>query len=485
MATTRVTPRLIRRIALLAAALGLLAWYATWARARVQARPPLDPDHLLSTLRVDPPTDPDDVTPALAPLLIELAAGIQSRSFNQYAGWRYAPSEPGIDVEIALTGPWQPKDRPALQSVIDGLRDPELRAQLTRLHALRGKPWHADVWGWQYGGAERHFEAVPEVVDLLLADARYFHHLGDADTARDDLETAWWLACTLPPDSLAACRYQAHAEWAWHTEFWYQMQEGIVPDATRDAAAAWLATAPESGALWERAVAGHRRLLQTVLDATYTRDEHGDGWIDFGAEYRAVEVLNTATWSVMPEVAAPVGNLFSFLWNDRATVDRKIDRTCDALADHYRSGHDDLWRFEDIPGTALNALDGHLLAELTTDNSAAPLEQVLQTAGRRATLRIQIALNRYRAAFGHYPITLDRLVPQWLPELPRDPNRAADEPYSYSPATADQFHIDSGLAYPQSARPDAAEDTRQQQTPSYFLSQPGSRLPPVPIEVSP
>ena len=161
------------------------------------------------------------------------------------------------------------------------------------------------------------------------------------------------------------------------------------------------------------------RFRERLIDKCYTNDGRGGGWPDLCTAHQA--------WNGGPE-RSPWWNLGSCFFNDRRTVLAKNERWTGALVD------------ADLPdvSAALAHLDRLTAAHRAWTVVDFPAEFTLSPGGAgrpreqrryimmasvytgREAIRAGLALAAFRTGRGAYPDRLEQLVPEFLPELPKD-----------------------------------------------------------------
>jgi hypothetical protein len=221
-----------------------------------------------------------------------------------------------------------------------------------------------------------------------------------------------------------------------------------------------------------------RTAQQDLLQRIYTDDGAGSGRITPDG-YTWFRMLTGA----LPDVPKPLNPILAVLIADRAEQAASFDegiRLAEALvknpADHYPAWvarHESLFR--------PNLVNRYRLALTNVMEPALAkcAQTQIQTRTRVLATATRLALERHKLAHNHYPDTLDRLLPTYLPELPADPFNPGhpikyllrdNQPILYSvgangvdnqatpaPRNADAANLEARFADPNGPSPDAPE----------------------------
>ncbi len=424
----------------LAVGAALLAAFGRYAYLRLTVMPPRPMDRYYAGLCPERTPSADDVTAELLPVLLTLGQDI---TFNcppppkgmawdwRQGGLPSSPDHPSVppfgilDVLDTLNGDWGPATRPHLQAVMAHLELGLTRRELDELRAWRGRAWCYCTWAELSGqsGVVTH-RKVRAAVKVLAADARYQHaQLHDTDAAWEDLKTGLWLADSLTPDSLisilvsAACQQYCLDELRNMT-----LERDISPALAADMDATLRAISPLADR-WRSAVRGEAAAWQAGVDACFTRDADGNGWLDVTVQ--APYLLAVNRWSA--PTAPPCSrawNLASVFYNDRRTVEAKLRRFVALLERVGTQPYADaLSAFHGIEGHAapFNVFDGRSFSAMTRISSRRAFQTVANGEASRRATRLIVALQRFKAEHGDYPDALAELVPGHIDTLPPDP----------------------------------------------------------------
>lgn len=160
--------------------------------------------------------------------------------------------------------------------------------------------------------------------------------------------------------------------------------------------------------------------IDTLLDAYYTDDGSGDGWLVL-----SVTPLGSDGFTAqggLTEAHSSVWNLMSFAFKGRAAM----RRTLESHWDYYRTFDTVPYRQVRLPqseysyfGRPKRLIDGPL-ADVAIEIDGAALDRVASRVARRRGAVVMLGLSAYRHAHGRYPDSLDALVPDYLDSLPLD-----------------------------------------------------------------
>jgi hypothetical protein len=196
------------------------------------------------------------------------------------------------------------------------------------------------------------------------------------------------------------------------------------------------ATLPDATMLWQYEVDIEINTLTRRLDATYTRDESGNGWL-------VLSRLNNVFMNpqLASEPRAGIWNVLSPLYNDRRTIAAKIERVR-----HSLERINGVWSVEAdaelgriADHSPFNLMDGPLASGYLLRFTQERLRAfVRRTATYRATL-VAIALSAYRGEHSEYPSSLGDLVGTYLGAVPIDPFDG--RPFRYIPKPAEDDFV--------------------------------------------
>lgn len=423
-------------------AVALLVWFGRYAYLRLTVMPPRTADNLYEGLCEQRPAEPGDATEELSAVVAVLNQPATFVRPNPPAGYEWSDPRAGawlaygrgpwftprtaqttLDVGDAINGEWTPAMRPHLQAVITWLTSQATDDQLDKLRRLRGRPYRFDVWAsYPQPYPRLSATAVLQLARDLAADARYQHaERGDLPGAWEDLKTGLWIGEGLPPDALSsllaklACQMYCLDELQ-HMTLEHELSAELAADMDRTVGD--LVPALEG---WRPAITGEGRFWQAIVDACFTRDADGNGWLVLSAEARVFSGLPGYSGAGGSE--ARIWNLASIFYNDRATVEGKVRNSIAATIAAGGLEYTDAVHALDTSARydwSINRLDGHRL--LGSGFYATRLYQLVvrHEAARRAT-RLMVALNRFKAERGQYPERLSELAPTYIAELPPDP----------------------------------------------------------------
>ena len=166
------------------------------------------------------------------------------------------------------------------------------------------------------------------------------------------------------------------------------------------------------------------------LQWTFSDDGRGNGYlVSFPDEYLPVSVP-TANLSIFDAISS------RFLDASRAELAGLYDEMIDGLLERSRMQLPDLANASFDPDIFEAKLaPRHELVKIRISS----FEKSLQSASTRRVLvegtRVMVALEAYHAKHARYPNSLDQLVPNIMPELPRDPLHR--KPFGYRLVTDD------------------------------------------------
>ncbi|UCG17587.1 MAG: hypothetical protein JSV19_06055 [Phycisphaerales bacterium] len=371
-----------------------------------------------STLVYSPPLDPAlDRTEELLAALGALPSAPALTLPPAPPGMQWTGRVSGaVYVVDACCGEWTPETRPNLQGVIAFLETPETIAALSRVTSIEPGGWRP--FG-STGAGSTALRGMGQAPKLLVARARYHHaHRGDVDAALGDLAAAYrfaaaifdsgaWLGLTGAAGCqvLADHELQCLARECELTRTQAARMSNIVCGTTLDRAT-----------MWRTATAIQLAELERIIDAGWTDDGYGNGWL-------VLSHLNSTwqpDWTSSPRVGA--WNMLSPFFNDRRTVRGKVA----LLREVYESAADLPYReamsvLEAVESPRMfNLTDGPLSLSLMFPISNMCRRSVSTSASRRATI-VALALSAYRHDHGEYPVSLEELLNGYLDVIPMDP----------------------------------------------------------------
>ena len=433
----------LARLVIFAALAALLTHYAY---TRLTTQPPVAVENLYDAIPRTWKPPPDDATSEVLTVIQAFSNPVVFTPPLAPTGMTWDWSRSGgpppatLDVTDALNGHWTPNERPHLQAVIAHLESPTTRGQFARLQALCGRPWHFDIWG-SFAAGNSTLSDLRATAKALATEARYQHtHRSDVRAAWEGLKTGLWLGESLVSDGLICVLVRVACDNLVLCEFGQMTLERDIDAemaADMDRTLAALAPARE---LWLRAIPGEEALAQATIDATFTRNKDGNGWLVLSADARLYNQFFTWGGTVGDNV---LWNLASCFYNDRRQVEEKVQQLWAKLRGvaelPYRDAVAALC-LSNMQAWPLSPCDGRCMHEsgqlATWDN----VHQVLAAAEtRRNAVRVMIALARYRSGRGEYPEMLAALVPEHIPALPPDPFGAPS--LGYVRASSDQYQL--------------------------------------------
>ena len=180
--------------------------------------------------------------------------------------------------------------------------------------------------------------------------------------------------------------------------------------------------------VWRHTVAAEAGLLGRYLDAAYSLDADGNGWLVLS---RLQSTLGVPRRPAGPRLGA--WNALSVFFNDRRSVVRKIEQIrrsmLAAYGLPYAEGHARMTALKD--DHRLNLLDGPLYAVSISRYGASRYEMLFSIMARRRATDVAAALGAFRHERGAYPSALDELVGDYLDAVPLDP--IDERPIRYRP----------------------------------------------------
>ncbi len=112
-----------------------------------------------------------------------------------------------------------------------------------------------------------------------------------------------------------------------------------------------------------------------------------------------------------------------------------------------------------LPGCLMEVLTTTAIqGELAAQNASSATRALSYAKDSTGKTELVQAMQIYRAEKGHYPATLEELVPNYLPALPVQSN---GQPYGYDPATGEIYTGSRRPAIPHAAVPEMTPADRQ------------------------
>lgn len=402
------------------------AWYV---HARLTMRPPLSPDALFEHLRRDEEAarSPSATVMKTAQLAMfqparfipqPPPAGMQWDWSASYFGRRGHQQPPYAVLPDVVRGEWTPALRPNLASIMADFEKPGLRQQFQNLVDVAGEPWRPSLWSgddaptpngrklqaftWSWCAYARYL--AEEHSDPAAAWVQLKTGLKFLDAA--DCRSAYLLVATqmLADDLLRETTNLLH-------------EQPLCAETRADIRDA-LAHVPQPFEDLGEAVRGEQDFWLLTLNATFTSDEHGNGWLDLAQQAEMAKRLRVElAWPA--DRAERWWNVFSVLYNSQAQLRAKLDRICDTALELPR---------DSLPAASQHLRRAPVLSPcdgLPYHDDAARLlswhvEQVFFSEARRRATLLVLMLETCKAQHGDYPATLDELTSDES-ELPMDP----------------------------------------------------------------
>lgn len=200
------------------------------------------------------------------------------------------------------------------------------------------------------------------------------------------------------------------------------------------------------------ALEGERALMLDIIQDTHTDDSHGNGRL-IPAELAAYEewmFLFPDPLDVVPVWRyGRIGNLAWFVFPDRRETTRPTNEYFDRMIEfaampigERRSSAFDEYESEWSRALPRNQI---ILRELFAGGASHAITEGERMLLELAGCRIMIALKAYQATHGRFPDGLERLVPEFLAEIPLDP--ITGESFAYRLAPDDDPHGRPYLLY--------------------------------------
>ena len=221
----------------------------------------------------------------------------------------------------------------------------------------------------------------------------------------------------------------------------------------------------------------HERMMQhDVIQRIYTDDGHGNGRLTS----HGLGFMDSNRPAHIVKLLAPIAGA---LTADRRSQTRMLDDGIESAqrlvldpATHYPEAAARLHRLEN---TAPGDIFRYILSRIMEPGLAKAAQTQIQTRTRIRATATRLALERHKLAEGHYPDTLDQLVPTYLPELPADPfnpghpikyllrdnqpilysvgSNAIDNQATPAPRNADAANLEARFANPAGPAPTAPQ----------------------------
>ncbi|MCG3128492.1 MAG: hypothetical protein CHACPFDD_03381 [Phycisphaerae bacterium] len=429
-ATGRRAARRGRRAVLLIAAIALIALlvpFSQFAVERWNRRSVVRLGDYASLGAAHLTRRPDDATPEWRRLFDRLPA---PPVFDEPAppGFAWDPLSGPIhqlDYDDVRRGPWSPAERPGLRRMIRTLDDPAMQSHLADMCALADRPFVIDVFFSDNSGTSIHSSEVRAAVKLLCSASRYFREeRRDGRRAWECLRAALAISRGIEHVYMVnmlvgvACESLALSE----TSLWLlenSPDDGLLADMS-----AFVALPPDAVASWQSALRGERRLVLLMVNMCYTRGADGNGWLVLADQPDTYTL--SFTGSVAPAARSRLWNLLSPIYDDRRTIEARIDRLfqrAESVVElPYRQA---VARLDGLRTVEMySAAAGPLLGQspdrghpFSTRTYQIPLGNLAQWR----SISVLIALQRFHRVHHRYPAELRELVPEFLAALPDDP----------------------------------------------------------------
>lgn len=334
--------------------------------------------------------------------------------------WAGTPSGP-IDPYEIVDGPWTPETRPHMQAVIQYLETPAVRDALGLFAAI--PPGGCRI-------SDVHTSNIRRAAKLLGASARY-HHAGrdDIDAAIDNLlallrfsEVCFDSGKTLLMLTAEACEQLAFDELRL-----LAFERHLSADQAERIRSSFATLFPDRKTIWQRYIDSEVDQLTRFLNAGYTVEGSGGGWLVLGRLQSAWAPTRS------PEPRCGAWNLLSCLFNGRRTVAakiRQIRRDLEAVHDlPFKEAHARLTALK--ARNPLNILDGPLYGISPTPLASYQHRLIVSLIAWRRAAITAVALAVYRHDYGVHPDSLTDLLDRYLDAIPLDP--FDDQPIRYIP----------------------------------------------------
>lgn len=403
----------------LAVALVLVPSFARFAYTHVfQGLPPVSAGRL--HYKVVPATPTGSLAdPAITDQereLLRIANSLPKATFTLPAGSPYGywgASE--LSFREALRGPWEPANRSHLQQVVQYLDMPAVQAALKEVTALTSRPDGLSLSGRgdEIGKVLQQLETV-----LLVRARRQMAENQDFEAAVADLRTAMQLWSALRSSSGALgqgymyfWRTQGNDRDLDFQEMLHWVREfDLSAEQIRVLRSLVQSSCVDPRQAWHQALQTMKANCQTRLDTCYSKDASGNGWPILWRRNPA-EPFNLLFCTI---------NLSSPVFNDRRTMQRKIDTAFDAMEGLFdlpvAALEDGMYRRRSRSATASD----FVFADVEVEVFYTRFESLEDEAWQSGAV-VGVALGAYKAEHGEYPRTLAQLVPMYLPAVPKDP----------------------------------------------------------------
>lgn len=407
------------------------AWFVWFAYARWTTPPSAQIIPIIVQRQYDLPPELDRLLKA-----IPEPPGRQSSSVPTGKSVLIIPG----DSSFVVTGPWDTTGRAELAGLAGHVSSAEVQAPLDELSAwLRGHSPDALANLERPESVRAAVMFAPNPVNG--AESALLFRARQAATERQNYAAAW---C----DLLAVLRLQIALR---DSPIAYTLSDSIVlfelgclaqeADLPPELAREMIATLRDELGLSLATAAGQRPWLRTsskpdeLLDAFYTDDGHGDGWLVLTAVARAIP----HDVGKPPSQRSGAWNLLSPLYHGRAQMRKRLT----AWFDRVRTWDDTdyatavrrtkRWRQS---AEAPNVFDAAPMWMLAWDEAA--MTSAYHTVAMRRAVVVLLALSAHKQREGAYPASLDELVPSLLSAVPNDPFTA--RPFDYR-READGFRL--------------------------------------------
>ncbi|MCC7291958.1 MAG: hypothetical protein IT449_07855 [Phycisphaerales bacterium] len=374
----------------------------------------------------------DGLLSAIPPMNPSGAAAVRGRS-RAFLG-------SAMNLQVVVRGEWSP-ERPEIEAAIEYLDSAAVRTFMAGLDALPPRPFLVDLLGFR-GRSRINWNQLQAVFPLLAAEARYATESGDAPRAWRSIRVMFWLLDGIETGAETDAGGLGFESLSGYTD-WFENQACTeAGDAARrldlDAGLrnemdSWLAARPRLSQLWPARMERMRREASRLVDASFTLNEVGNGWLVVSTQTPAL--WWTGSQGIMrmggaPDARSRVWNVFSVVYNDRHTVTRKLDELLATLTDLHDIPHREALRriraVQQGRAGGFNALDGPQFGSRLSPEEFGSLLRIDYDAIKRSDtgwdgVRILLALRAYHGVRGEFPETLGELSPEWLDPVPADP----------------------------------------------------------------